>query len=125
MNFRQRFLRYGLGVAIGCVIVYMMFPNHDWLGWLPGKQIMRQIQECKMHVTPHAQCRLECQGLSTTNFNDARYKGEVDFASSDTKSSPKRYLLLHESTEYIILLTDSTVTLAEVKLPVKKDCNCH
>lgn len=77
-----------------------------------------------MDVTPHAKCRLECQGLSTTNFNDARFKGKVDFSSSDTKSNPKRYLLLHDTNEYIILLTDSTVTLAEVKMAVKKDCNC-
>ncbi len=102
-----------------------MFPDRDWTAWLPGKQIMRQIREYRMDITPHAKCRLECQGLTAKDFENARLSGEVDFSQSDTRANPRRYLLLHNTTSYIVLLTDSTSTLAEVSSgkPIA-NCTC-
>ena len=56
MKFSQRLLRFMIGVIIGCSLVYIMFPNYDWLGWLPGKQIRQSIREKQWSLTETAKC---------------------------------------------------------------------
>ena len=88
MKFRRRLLLFATGLTIGCLLVFMMFPNYDWLGWLPGKQIMKQIQSSKTLVTNHGKCRMDCQGISMETFESAKWQGEVDFSEEiqDIKS---------------------------------------
>lgn len=126
MTLGQRFLRYFIGVAIGCVVVYMMFPNYDWLGWTPKKQIIKQMSEAKMDITPHAICRLNCLGLTSQHFEEARKNGEVDLSRSNPQATPRQYLIQFNNEEYLVLLTDSVATLAEVMFASgRTDCNCE
>lgn len=113
MNLRQRFLRYLIGVAIGCVIVYAMFPNRDWLNWLPEKRLMQWVREAKTSITPHGQCRLECAGLTEDSLQQARLQGAINWSLSDPQATPKRYYLAYGSSYYSILLADSTMTVID------------
>ena len=125
MKFRRRLLLFATGLTIGRLLVFMMFPNYDWLGWLPGKQIMKQIQASKTLVTNHGKCRMDCQGISMENFESAKWGGEVDFSKSDAQNNPKRYFLSHNNVNFIILCTDSTVTVAEASREGEKTkCDC-
>ena len=58
-NFRQRFLRYGIGVIIG-VILSASFSGRSCNDWLPGKRIKARMQL----IQPDAplQCLLDCEG---------------------------------------------------------------
>ena len=43
MKFQQRLNRYLLGVALGLILVFVMFNGRDWLGWLPQNQVRKRI----------------------------------------------------------------------------------
>ena len=125
MKFRRRLFLYLTGFAIGCLAVFLMFPTYDWLGWMPGKQVLKTIQTSRVTVTNHAHCRMECVGVSMENFEKAKWEGEVDFSKSDAQGSPKRYLLEHEQLNFILICTDSTTTIAEVSRDNEtKKCDC-
>ncbi|MCC6599148.1 MAG: hypothetical protein IT223_00565 [Crocinitomicaceae bacterium] len=63
MNFGQRLFRYLIGVTIGCALVYMMFPNYNWLGWTPENQIMKNIRESSVSMGSKANCQMACLGI--------------------------------------------------------------
>ncbi|MFM2195387.1 MAG: hypothetical protein ACK5EW_05645 [Bacteroidota bacterium] len=126
MKFGRRLLLFAAGLMIGCGVVYMLFPNHDWLGWTPGKQMLKQIQSSRIHTTPHGKCRMDCLGISMENFERAKWEGEIDFSKSDAQGNPKRYLLEYDELKFILLTTDSTTTIAEVsRVGSDKKCDCN
>jgi len=124
MNFKQRLLRYGLGLAIGCVVVFFMFPQYDWLGWTPGKRVMENIREARFDISPHGQCKMDCMGINMDQLQLARNEGKVDFKKSDVKAAPKLYHLDYGNITLKIALTDTTALLTDAM----KDgitCDCH
>lgn len=125
MNFKQRFLRYLLGFGIGCLLVFIMFPSRDWLGWSPEKQIMQRIRESKTTLSPLAECKLNCFGMDWTQLQSARNFGAIDFGKSDTKSMPRRYYLLHEDNYFEVLLSDTTCVIDNLgKASSNPSCTC-
>ena len=64
MNFKQRLVRYLLGVAIGCAVVFFMFPQYDWLGWLPQKRMKQDLREFPFSVDTCASVKLNCYGFA-------------------------------------------------------------
>lgn len=125
MKFKRRLFLYLTGFAVGCLVVFLMFPNYDWLGWLPSKQVLKTVQTSRVHVTNHAHCRMNCLGVSMENFEHAKWDGDIDFSKSDAQGNPKRYLLEQDQLNFILICTDSTTTIAEVSRDnetVKCDC---
>ena len=123
MNFKQRLLRYLVGVAIGCAVVFFMFPNYDWLGWTPQKRIKQDLREFPFSVDSCAQFKMDCYGVSTAQVDVARNEGKVDFETSDVKSNPRMYHLNYGDYSFIIAMTDSTSQLVDVMNP-SKTCMC-
>ncbi len=125
MNFKQRLLRYGLGVGIGCLLVFVLFPNYDWLGWTPGKQLMKRIRESTWVNTESGKCTMSCLNKTTADFDQARFNGEINFSMSDTHSKPPVYELEYQESTYRIAVEDTLITLIEVKkLGQPNSCNC-
>lgn len=123
MSFIQRFFRYLLGIVIGCVIVYMMFPNRDWLSWTPSKSLMRQISYFPLNLNEDIQCRLRCEPDLAPRIARARAFGRPDFANSETRSTPKVYLIRDGRSELTVtILNDSIITL--VKINGDEICDC-
>lgn len=125
MNFKQRLFRYLIGFGIGVVVVFIMFPDHDWLSWTPGKRIMQIVREAEFSTAESAQCELSCLGLNESAVTDMRNQGKVDFKNSDTKSSPKKYLISHGENEFTVLIgTEDTPKVQLVKITGNATCNC-
>jgi len=124
MNFKQRLSRYLLGLGIGCLIVFMMFPNHDWLGWTPGKTVMKQIREVNFHISDVALCQMDCIGINKDQIQLARNEGHINFDKSDVKGSPLVYNLEYGNLTMNIQLETDKATLKEVSAPAN-ECNCH
>ncbi len=125
MNFKQRLFRYLIGVVIGCILVFTIFPNYDWLGWTPGKQVMKKIRESKWEQTERGRCQMDCLKLSNVDFDQARFTGEVNFSMSDAQSKPPRYQLEHGANVWQVLVSDSLITLLEVKKQGQSSgCDC-
>lgn len=123
MNFKQRLLRYLIGVAIGSAIVFFMFPNYDWLGWTPQKRIKQDMRDFPFAIDSCAAQKLTCYGIGSREVDLARYDGSVDFETSDVKANPRRYHLNYGEYSFIIAMTDSTSTLIDV-LNAAKICTC-
>jgi hypothetical protein len=91
MNFKQRLLRYLIGFFIGVVIVFMMFPEYDWLSWLPNKQVMQRVREYPFYIDQVAKCKNACLGIDSLQLQQARSEGRINFSKSDVKRLPKTY----------------------------------
>lgn len=126
MNFRQRLLRYMIGVFIGVLMVYFMFPDRDWLSWSPGNQIMGRLRSGKVEISEKGFCRMQCAQLDTAAFRQARIHGNIDFSHSDAQSNPKRYHLQHGDAYYEVLSTDSLFTVIDAgKANARLNCPCE
>jgi hypothetical protein len=123
MNFKQRLLRYLVGVAIGCAVVFLMFPNYDWLGWTPQKRMKQDLREFPFSVDSCAARKLECYGLGDDQLMFVRNEGVFDFDKSDVKLNPRRYHVNYGNYSFIIAMSDSTSTLVDVMNP-SKVCTC-
>jgi hypothetical protein len=124
MNFKQRLLRYLVGFSIGVVIVFMMFPQYDWLSWVPNKQVMQRVREYPFFIDQVAKCKNECLGIDSLTLQTARIEGRIDFSMSDVKRSPKTYYMEHNEIGYTLQLTDTTVTLIDA-MKVDVECDCR
>jgi len=125
MNFRQRLFRYLIGFGIGVAVVFMMFPNHDWLSWTPGKRIMNIVREAEFTTAVGAECYLTCLGLEQNTVRAMRNSGEVNFKTSDTKSSPKKYIVNYGDHSYTVLIgTEDKPKVELVKVSGKTACKC-
>lgn len=124
MNFKQRLVRYLIGFFIGVLIVFMMFPQYDWLSWVPNKQVMKRVRESSFYIDPVAKCKNECLGIDSNRLQRARNEGKIIFSKSDVKRLPKTYYMEHEEIGYTLQVTDSTVTLIDAMKP-NVDCACQ
>jgi hypothetical protein len=126
MSFIQRLFRYFIGIFIGCLLVYFMFPDRDFFGFTPGKVLMKKVREVPLEFSAHGHCKMKCLGLNNDNLQTARKEGEIDFSKSEPQATPKKYHLQFASTYYTLIAnTDSTFILDDVGMEnVKLNCAC-
>jgi hypothetical protein len=125
MKFGQRLWRYIIGFGLGCLMVYWMFPNHDWLGWLPGKQIRQNIRNSTIQFTPKALCVMENQVISEADWRNLLEDGSINFDQSDTHANEKKYTIENDlmMMQFIIQDTISLVTeISRIGLSVPEQC---
>lgn len=115
MKFSQRLLRFMIGVVIGCSLVYIMFPNYDWLGWLPGKQIRQSIREKQWSVTPTAKCEATYFAIDESNWRDVLNDGSINFDKSKVQQAHKIYYLEDDLVGVTIELLDSTANVLHIE----------
>lgn len=126
MSFIQRLFRYFIGIFIGCLLVYFMFPDRDFFGFTPGKVLMKKVREVPIEFNAHGACKMQCLGLTNDNVQTARKEGEIDFSKSEPQATPKKYHLQFATTYYTLVSnTDSTFIISDVGMEnVKLNCNC-
>lgn len=113
-----------IGLGIGSLIVFMMFPNHDWLGWTPGKHVMQSVRELDFEISPVASCQMQCLGITMEQIQLVRKDGKIDFGKSDVKQSPRIYHLDYGHTDFQITMNDSLATLTNI-VSEGKSCACQ
>ena len=109
MNFLQRLLRYAVGLSIGCLIVYMMFPDRDWLAWTPSKTLIRQVNTFPLQLTDSIASQLRADRTLPARVLHARTFGRPDFSRSDTRTSPKRYLISDGDIQLTVTIEQDTI----------------
>jgi hypothetical protein len=82
MNFRQRLLRYLIGIGIGCLLVFVIFPKMDWLGWTPGKQMNKRIRQATWVASDYGVCTMKSDPSSRYNDYSDRSSTENRPASN-------------------------------------------
>ena len=124
MTFGQRLIRYLLGFGIGMLLVLFMFPEHDWLGWTPNKQVMQQIRESRFEINDHGRCMLACTSSDIEAVQNLRSDGNVDFSRSNVRIEPKRYFVKNDHYAMEVLVSDSLVVLDNIFTMPLNDAAC-
>jgi hypothetical protein len=124
MDFKQRISRYLIGVLIGSVVVFIMFPQYDWLSWTPNKALMKQIRESAFQNSPLGNCYVECTGMTAEQIQLIRNEGKIIFDESNAQATPKRYKVVYGTTAMEVLVTDTLVMLHTLN-DGKTICNCY
>ncbi|MEY3598465.1 MAG: hypothetical protein RL521_887 [Bacteroidota bacterium] len=115
MKFSQRLLRFMIGVVIGCSLVYIMFPNYDWLGWLPGKQIRQSIKEKKWTLSETAACEAKYFAVEENGWREVLSDGSINFEKSNVQQKDKVYYLEDDLVAVTIELLDSTANILHIE----------
>ncbi|MFM9986307.1 MAG: hypothetical protein ACKVOK_13800 [Flavobacteriales bacterium] len=125
MTLRQRVARYLLGLFIGSVVVFFMFPNYDWLGWTPNKTLMKQIRESRWEANERGQCMLSCTMTTNEQIQVIRSSGEINFSKSDAQATPKRYRVEYGEMGLDVFVTDTLITLFGIDSKTSAACACR
>jgi uncharacterized membrane protein YgaE (UPF0421/DUF939 family) len=123
MNIWQRLLRYLIGILIGCVIVFLIFPDRDWLSWTPQKQLLARIRSGKLNYEAGVDRKLDCFQIHDADIQLLRIDGKIDFDKSLVHEEPKKYFLYRNNLSLIIALQDSIITVLDATDASKK-ANC-
>lgn len=130
MKFWRRLRFYGIGLAIGTILTFIIFGNRG-CSWLPENRVLKRVATSSMEITGDALCRAECMGLHPDDLYKALSSEEMEvyFSESDTKAENKHYILKgdHKGDELEIgvLLIDTLARVDEVALSgFSGDCDC-
>ena len=132
MNFRQRFLRYGIGVIIGLFLSFFFFGERG-CNWMPSKRIKSRMQ--LDGVVPDAQlsCLIDCEGLAPNSMQDVEawlLDCEVNFSASHPRQNiPCYHLEMPEESPFTSLQVCFLDSVGLLSNPVLRDgqfdrCNC-
>ena len=121
MNFTQRLFRYLIGVGIGTLAVFLMFPNYNWLSWTPQNRVLQEIIDKKLSVDSSLICD-HGQSIMSLSNDMIIEKGEVNFELSNTKSSPRKYYIAFDGCEFSVDVGDSTAKV--VSISNLSSCKC-
>ncbi len=133
MNFRQRLVRYLIGIGIGFLLVKMFFGQRGCMKWLPGNQVKKQIVENNhgMEILQDVNCMMKCQGLNSEDIKMVLSdEGEVIFPESQRDTIPKEYFISASrgTVEFkfgFLLRPDTSILVSQAKrLDAKFDCEC-
>ncbi len=113
-----------IGLGIGSLIVFMMFPDHDWMGWTPGKHVMQSVRELPFEISATADCQMQCLGINLEQIQLVRKEGKIDFSKSEVKQSPRIYHLEYGQMDFRLSMNDSLVTLSNISID-GKSCACN
>lgn len=96
MNFRQRFLRYGIGVFIGVILSAVFFSGRSCNDWLPEKRIKARIQLDGVVPDFRLQCLLDCEGPtrgSHSSWMAWLLAADINWSESTPRETPPCYRL--------------------------------
>lgn len=93
MNFKQRLLRYGVGIFLGVLISLYFFGGRSCGEWMPTARIKADIQLGGIMPDAKTKCELECVGMSVTDLEALVLAGKVDLGASSPRETPKAYRL--------------------------------
>lgn len=97
MNFRQRFLRYGIGVIIGVILSALFFSGRSCNDWLPGKRIKARMQLEGIQPDAPLACLLDCEGPTRADAHQLmQWLLEADINWSESAARGERPCYLFE-----------------------------
>jgi hypothetical protein len=134
MKFRQRLVRYLIGVSIGLVLVAVLFGDRAWNSWTPNSKVLEFMRDNYQEPDSTVTCHMKCFDLSGRELQDLMENGDVEFNESLVKQEPKIYVIDHEDdnrVEYSIKLELKEISLdkreariIDIDFPGKEDCPC-
>lgn len=91
MNFKQRLLRYGIGVFLGVLISLYFFGGRGCGDWMPTSRIKADIQRGGIVPDEKTRCELHCVGMSVEDLELLVLNGTVNVGASSPRETPRSY----------------------------------
>jgi len=120
-DMRKRFSLYGLGFAIGIVMVFFFLGGKDAsCNWMPNARMLEIIRKKQLNYTPAVQNTLQTTKIDSADIASILTNGAIDFSKSQTKNNPCRmYLINGKKQQKNMVLTvkicDSIATIESIK----------
>jgi hypothetical protein len=90
---KNRLKYFGIGLGIGCILVYFMFGNRG-CAWFPGNRVKNMIGEKEIFIGDSVLDVMTCEGLSNDDiYGLLKEEGDVEFSLSQTDTKPKLYVI--------------------------------
>jgi len=96
VNFRQRFLRYGIGVFIGVILSALFFSGRSCNDWLPAKRIKARMQLDGVSPDAYLSCLMQCEGPTAASREVLMtwlLNSEIQWSLSEPRGSQPCYHL--------------------------------
>ena len=124
MKLWRRLLYYGLGVALGVLMVKFIFGGRSDIqcNYFPNDRVLYDIRNKERLISDEFIQKLNAVEIDTSDISDLLLMGKVDFKRSNTKAdSCKTYWISHtpESKQAFTLFfqnCDSLATVLDVEL---------
>lgn len=129
----RRFLLYGFGLVIGCIIVYFsLFKDKNRTDWLPKNRIKDLILKSELIYSVHAKCIMKCRNLSEKDVTNIITSGNVNLSESNVHETPCPTYAIEgklENEKKIRVLITTIDSVAEVETAIDLSqptdtCNC-
>jgi hypothetical protein len=131
MNWR-RWRSFLIGVLLGSLIVYLLLfynRDRDLSFWFPEKRVLNDIK-AKLGPIEQYDCELSCEQMFPSDLEKLLTEGDVDFAKSKPRETPKEYLVNYLAeegwaAEAVFSIQDSTATMKSIVSTKHVDgCDC-
>ena len=125
-DMKTRFTLYGIGFAIGIVIVFFFLGGKNAsCNWLPNDRILNIIQQKKISFSHEVRQEMKSNTIDSLQIMQIIKAGEIDFSKSRVKNDPCRNYWIQgvaEDTEMVITVDvcDSLAIVKSLQLSPKK-----
>lgn len=130
-GFYRRLKFYILGFLIGALIVNVVFKGRACR--MPGTIKLEELREQPLEYSRHAQCRMLCRNIDTTEIKQVLKDGSINYSKSDVHDIPfPTYAIegITKSKQKIRLVIADCDTISRmvtvIDLNLEKDtCGCN
>ena len=122
-DMKTRFTLYGIGFAIGIVMVFFFLGGKKAsCNWLPNDRILNIIQQKQISFSPVVKDQLLNSETDSLDIMLMLTRGEIDFSKSQVKNDPCRNYWIDgiQDQEGLIITVELCDSTAVVKTLVKK-----
>jgi len=130
MKKSRRYLLFGFGIALGCMLVYFtLIKGKNRAYWLPSNRVKEMILTSKITYADQVKCLMDCKNISESGMTELIRSGDVNFQESDTRKTPPSYMIdgtLAENKKIRIIIStvDSISKIHSIDLE-KDTCGCR
>ena len=131
MNFLQRLKFYGIGLAIGLLLVYGMFGTRSCV--TPNQQKMQELVFQHFELSDRAKCKLQCLKKNELLMKIELRHFEVNYDLTTVHKEPCGEYFIQPKAEYadkynykLIMLDCDTITkVNDISAVIEGPCQCQ
>ncbi|MEE3038059.1 MAG: hypothetical protein VX344_06545 [Bacteroidota bacterium] len=124
----RRFSIFLVGVLFGVMIIRFAFPGRfsEYARYFSlDYRVLYHLKKDTVHISPRAQCLLDCFSINQHNILDVLDGGVVNFGKSDKNATLcKRYVVEKDSLSVDFELCEQKVVIRDFTFN-NKSCHCN
>lgn len=131
-KFYRRLKLFGIGVVLGCVLVYfLLIRGKDFGFWTPENRVLELLQKSELSFSQVADCQMQCMNVSENEVKEIFKSGSVNFDESNVRTGNCPIYVVFKNTEkdklkITVSACDSIANVLQIEKPGFQDkCACE